>query len=161
MLSCSAAYNLARPSRRKQLLRRLDHAVIFVMIAATYTPVTVIALGEGSGDSLLTFVWAVAVLGACFKLMFPERLERAAVALYLLLGWSFVAAWEPIVAVVPRPALLLLALGGMLYSAGVAFFLLERLPYHTAIWHGFVLLAAACHYAAILGWLAPLPLSPA
>ena len=154
MLACSALYNLTPPSPRKALLRRLDHAAIFIMIAGTYTPFLLIPMRSAATDRLLAWVWAAAIAGAAAKLLRPQRLERLSVAFYLLLGWSFLLILDEMLAALPRPALLLLAAGGLLYTAGAAFHLLDRLPYHNAVWHALVLAAAACHYAAIMGYVA-------
>lgn len=152
MLTCSALYNLAPPSPRKERLRRFDHAAIFTMIAGTYTPLVLVRMRGAWG--LLLFVWAVAAVGVVLKLRYPRRFERLSIGLYLLLGWSIVVAADPLSAALPRPAIVLLAAGGLLYTGGVVFHLWERLPYHNAVWHGFVLAAAGCHFAAILRYVA-------
>lgn len=151
MLGCSALYNLAPEGRWKRAFRRLDHAAIFVMIAGTYTPFALLAMGGPEGLALLAFVWAVALGGVALKLGWPGRLERVSIVLYLALGWSALAALEPLAAALSPAGLILLATGGALYTVGVVFHLWERLPYQTAIWHGFVLAGAAAHYAAVLG----------
>ncbi len=150
MLGCSALYNLSAPGERKALYRRLDHAAIFLMIAGTYTPFLLLAVGGTWGVGLLVFVWLVAIAGAAVKLVFPGRFERASICAYLLLGWSVLAALDPVLAAVSPSAVTLLAIGGALYSIGVIFHVWERLPFQNAIWHAFVLAAAACHYAAVL-----------
>ena len=155
MLACSAAYNLTRPSFAKELLRRLDRGVIFVMIAGTYTAFMGIALPGWRGTLMLAFVWCGALAGAIVELVFPRRYERLLIGLCLLLGWSFLFVFDAVVAALPRAALLLLAGGGLLYTAGVAFHLWSRLPYHNAVWHALVLAAVICHYAAVIGWIAP------
>ena len=150
MLSFSASYNLVSHPGWKAVLRRYDHAAIFVMIAGTYTPFTLISMGDALGHALLSLVWLVALLGAAVKLLMPGRFERASIALYLALGWIMIFAIEPLILAVDRSSLMLLAVGGILYSAGVVFHLWERLTYSNAIWHAFVLAAAACHYVAVL-----------
>jgi hemolysin III len=154
MLGCSALYNLAGPGRWKAVLRRLDHAAIFVMIAGTYTPFMLIAVGGAWGLGLLAFVWSVALCGAMLKLFWPSRLDRLSVAAYLLLGWSVVVALGPLFGALSAAGLVLLGTGGLLYSLGVAFHLWHRLPYQNAVWHAFVLAAAACHFSAVLGEIA-------
>jgi hemolysin III len=149
MLGCSALYNLA-DGPRKALWRRLDHAAIFVMIAGTYTPFLVIAIGGAWGTGLLIFVWTVAAVGVVLKLLDPGRLETLSIAAYLSLGWTILVAIDRLIAAVSLRAFVLLAAGGILYSVGVLFYRWHRLPYQRAIWHGFVLTAAACHYFAIL-----------
>jgi hemolysin III len=96
-------------------------------------------------------VWTIAAIGIVIKLLFPRYLEGLTVGLYLIQGWAIVAAWHPLVTAVPTWVTILLGVGGVLYTIGVVFHLWERLPYQNAIWHGFVLTAASCHYAAVLG----------
>ncbi len=154
MLICSAAYNLAAASQRREWLRRFDHAAIFLMIAGTYTPFTTLTLG-GTWSILLTAgIWSVALAGAAAKLAFPRRLENASVALYLGLGWIGVIAARPVFAALDLPTLVLLAAGGLLYTLGTGFHLWRSLPFQNAIWHACVLSAAACHYAAVLHGIA-------
>ena len=150
VLGLSAAYNLWPVSPVKWLLRRFDHAAIYVLIAATYTPFLAEPQSGFAGLGLLAFVWVTALLGAIAKLLFPGRFDRCAIALYLLLGWSGIIGDLPLVAALPEPILWLLAAGGLFYSAGVAFHLWEKLRFQNAIWHAFVVVAACCHYAAVL-----------
>jgi hemolysin III len=154
MLVLSAAYNLWPVSPTKWLLRRFDHSAIYLLIAGTYAPFLaqmksgMVSVGLGIG------IWSSAAIGMILKLALPGRFDRLAVALYLLLGWSGVVAYEAIASTVPSSSLWLLVIGGMLYSIGIVFHTWRRLPFHNAIWHGFVLLAASCHYLAILACLA-------
>lgn len=150
MLGCSAAYNLAPGGRGKRVLRRLDHAAIFVMIAGTYTPVSLLGLRGDWGWGVVSVVWAGALIGAGLKLFAPGRFERAAIAAYLLLGWAGIVAIVPLVAALPALDLSLLGAGGLLYSLGVVAHVSKRMPYQNAIWHGFVLAAAACHFVVVL-----------
>ena len=154
MLGCSALYNLAGDGPRKALWRRLDHAAIFMMIAGTYTPFLAIAIGGAWGIGLLVFVWTVATTGAVLKVLYPGWRETRSIAAYLLLGWTIVVAIDRLIAATSLRALVLLMVGGIIYSVGVLFYCWHRLPYERAIWHGFVLTAAACHYFAILDLLA-------
>jgi hemolysin III len=150
MISLSAAYNLVphhRPS--KQVLRRLDHAAIFIMIAATYTPFAVNRLGYPEGDVILAAIWVTATLGVILKVLFPQRLEVASLGLYLGMGWMVVTVIKPLAASVAAVDFWLLIAGGLVYSAGVIFYVVERIPYHKAIWHAAVLAAAALHFTAI------------
>jgi hemolysin III len=154
MLICSALYNASTLPRRKDLLRRLDHAAIFVMIAGTYTPFLAVKIDGIWGQWLLVYVWAAAGVGVVLKLIWVNHFTRLSVALYLFLGWTIVVAFEPLLASMSPPAIMLLVLGGVLYSIGVLFHLWERLPYQRAIWHGFVAAAAVCHYLAIMDQVA-------
>ncbi|KAI95665.1 DNA-binding protein [Rhodomicrobium udaipurense JA643] len=148
MFSASAAYNLAPERRAKELLRRADHAAIFVMIAGSYTPFAVV-VGGGAGIGMLVAVWAIAALGVFVKLRFPRRFDRLCVALYLAQGWIVLAALRPLVRALPEDALTLLVAGGVVYTAGVPFHLMEWMRFHNVIWHVFVLAGAATQFFAI------------
>ena len=150
MIGASALYHAATSPRRRERLRRLDHAAIFLMIAGTYTPFALVGMGGPWGVGIAAFVWLAAVAGMALKLLSPHRLEGVSTLLYLALGWVILVAPGPLLAGVPLPAIALLALGGALYMAGIIFHLWRRLPYHNAVWHGFVLSAAGCHWLAIL-----------
>jgi len=150
MFSCSAAYNLVVRPKLKEVMRRLDHAAIFLMIAGTYTPFILIKMNTPWGLGLLAVVWTMAAIGISIKLFAPRFLEGLLIALYLVQGWAVIAAWEPLMSAMPGRVLTLLVIGGVLYTVGVVFHLWERLPYQNAIWHGFVLSAASCHYAAVI-----------
>jgi hemolysin III len=150
MISFSAAYNLMphhKPS--KQVLRRLDHAAIFIMIAATYTPFAVNRLGHPEGDVILAAIWVTATAGVILKVLFPRRLEVASIGLYLGMGWMVVTVIRPLAASLAATDFWLLIAGGIVYSAGVIFYAVDRIPYHKAIWHGAVLAAAVLHFTAI------------
>ena len=150
MISLSAAYNLVphhKPS--KQVLRRLDHAAIFIMIAATYTPFAVNRLGHPQGDVILAAIWVAATAGVILKVLFPRRFEVASLGLYLGMGWMVVTVIRPLAASLAAADFWLLVAGGLIYSAGVIFYIIDRIPYHKAIWHGAVLAAAVLHFTAI------------
>ena len=149
MFCCSAAYNLGRTSRHRNWLRNLDQAAIFLMIAGNYTPFTVLYL-QGAWSLVLTaLVWSIAFGGILIRLSRDGLFDRVSLALYLGLGWIGLVALFPLTSVVGVATLTLLVTGGLFYTAGVAFHLWERLPFQNAIWHGFVLTAAALHYAAV------------
>jgi hemolysin III len=150
MLSLSATYNLLPVSRWKWIFRRLDHSAIYLLIAATYTPFIARAALSLTSVALMAGVWGVAIFGIVLKLFFPGRFDRLAIGLYLAMGWSGVMVYDVIADALPGLTLWLIAIGGVLYSAGVIFHVWERLRFQNAIWHGFVLLAAGCHYAAVL-----------
>jgi hemolysin III len=145
----SASYHLVTRPRLKAVLRRFDHAAIYVKIAATYTPFALVKLGGPVGLALLAGVWIVAVTGAAAKLVAPGQFVRTAYVLYLAQGWACLLVLKPLVLALSATALELLVVGGVLYTVGVAFHLWHKLPYNNAIWHGFVLLASACHFVAI------------
>ena len=156
MLGFSAAYNLrearsaSRDDRWRDWLRRFDHAAIFVMIAGTYTPLVLLRLPEPWASGLTVAIWTAAVLGIAAKLLRPRGIETVSVVLYLLMGWIGLVAIDPLLASVERGALILVLVGGLVYSGGVVFHLSSRMRYQRALWHASVLIAASIHYAAIL-----------
>jgi hemolysin III len=150
MFGFSAAYNLIQEPNWKDWLRRCDQAAIFVKIGGTYTPFALLVVGGIRGIGLFVTVWIVALTAAVARLFFPDRLDRVAVGLYLALGWAVLLVIRPLAAALPLDALILLIVGGVLYTLGVVFHMWKRLAYQNAIWHGFVLAAASCHYAAVL-----------
>lgn len=150
MFGFSAAYNLWPVSRRKWLLRRFDHSAIYVLIAATYTPIFAELDDRVFAISLLAGVWGVALAGVFLKLFFPGRFDRVSVGIYLALGWSGVIAYDAGLSSLPRLAIWFILAGGLLYSFGIIFHAWQRLRFQNVIWHCFVLLGAACHYTAVL-----------
>jgi hemolysin III len=150
MLGCSAAYNLAANASRRGLLRQLDHAAIFLMIAGTYTPFTTCRLHGVWAIGMTAAVWTGAITGAAIKLICPRGIKPGSIVAYLALGWMILLGMRPMLASVGALTAILIGAGGVLYSIGVAFHLWRALPFHNAIWHSFVLVAASCHYAAIL-----------
>ncbi len=146
----SAGYNLVGRPGLKAILRRFDHAAIYVKIAATYTPFAMVKMGGAAGFGLLGAVWAVGLFGVAAKLFWPTQLVRTSYVLYLAQGWACLAALNPLTEALSGRALILLVLGGALYTVGVAFHLWHGLRYHNAIWHGFVLAGSACHFAAVV-----------
>ena len=149
MFCFSAAYNLSRGPKR-WLLRRCDHAAIFIKIAATYTPFAIAKMGGTVGIVLLAAVWGIALAGAGAKLIAPHRVARMSTLIYLAQGWTCIFTMQPLLAALSPTAMVLLLAGGVLYSVGAVFHLSERIPYHNAIWHAFVLVASACHFGAVL-----------
>ncbi len=146
MLGCSFAYRAALEPRRRQFLRRFDHAAIFAMIAGSATPFALARVGA-RGVIVAAALWTVAGLGIAFKLRFPIGGIRRSAIFYLVLGWVSLVAVGPAIS---AKTVMLIAAGGICYSAGIPFLLTWRSPYRLAIWHGFVLAGAACHFLAIV-----------
>lgn len=151
MIFASGIYNMVPESAwSKQLLRRIDHSAIFVMIAATYTPFAALRLGAPFGTIILIAIWLCASFGVALKVLFPRRFEIASIALYIGMGWMIVTVLKPLAASVASVDFWLLMAGGAVYSAGIVFYVIEHIPYHKAIWHAFVLVAAILHFSAVV-----------
>ena len=150
MLTASAAYNLTPPGRRKAVLRRIDHAMIYVMIAGSYTPFTLNRLDGAAGIALGVGVWVVALGGVALKLFAPWRFERLGFVLYLGLGWAILSVAEPLWRSLSPATLVLLLAGGVVYTVGAFIHTMDRLPYNIPVWHGLVVVAASCHFAAVV-----------
>lgn len=148
--ACSIAYNLTRTPVRQQFLRRIDHATIYLMIACSYTPFTTQCLEGSWAIGMTSAVWGIATVGIVAKLAFRQLPRAWSVAGYLALGWIALVALVPLIESVPRMALWLIAAGGLVYSLGVPFYVARRLPFRRAIWHTFVVAAAALHWVAVL-----------
>jgi hemolysin III len=153
VLSLSLAYNLWPMTPAKWILRRFDHAAIYLLIAATYTPFLAQIDDVALGGSMIALVWGAAVAGMAIKLVLPGRFDRLAVAFYLAIGWGGVVILRPLLDTLPPSALWLLLAGGIVYSSGVIFFAWHRLRFQSAVWHGFVVVGAGLHFAAVLDCL--------
>ena len=149
MLAFSLGYNFS-DGRRRNVFRRLDHSGIFLMIAGSYTPFTTLALKGAWAWGMTTAVWSIAGVGILGKLTVPHLREGIWIGLYLAMGWIVVVAAGPIAEALSRSALILLVIGGLLYSLGVVFHVRENLQFSRSIWHGHVLAGASVHWAAIL-----------
>lgn len=153
MLCASGAYHILAHTSARPILRRIDHAAIYVKIAGTFTPLTVL-LGSGFAYMILGLVWLLALIGASAKLMARRGQMGTAWLPYFLLGAAGVLLFVPLAGVVSLLSLVLMALGGLLYTAGILFYCWEKLPYANAIWHVFVLAASASFFVGITTALA-------
>jgi hemolysin III len=135
----------------------VDHASIYLLIAGTYTPFTLVTLEGAWGWSLFGVVWGLAIAGIIFKLFFTGRFDRLSVAIYVAMGWCGLVAIKPMMAALPTLGLWLLVAGGLAYTGGVIFYLLERMRYHHAIWHLFVMAGTTLHYFVVLFFVIPGP----
>lgn len=147
MISASALYNLTPNAGLNWLFRRLDHSAIYIKIAGTYTPFTLI---PGQGLWLMMGLWGAALCGVVLKCLSPERFRWAALALYLGMGWVGVLILPQMLASLPLATVILIIAGGVVYTLGVGFYLSTRLLFHYAIWHVFVLAASFLFYAAVM-----------
>jgi hemolysin III len=150
-----------RLPRAKSVLQVLDHSAIFLLIAGTYTPFTLVSLRGPWGWTLFGVIWTLALLGILARALMPRRPTALFVALYVVMGWTILVALDPMSQRLAPGGLRLLFAGGVAYTAGVAFYLWRRLPYHHAVWHGFVLLGSILHFFAVLLYVIPLEAAPA
>jgi hemolysin III len=155
MYTASTLYHSVRNPRAKAILQTFDHCAIFLLIAGTYTPFTLVTLYGPWGWSLFGVVWGLAILGIIFELTPLHRYRALSLGLYLGMGWAVVAAVKPMLAGVAPGGLFLLLAGGLSYTAGISFYLLRKLRYHHAIWHLFVLAGSIFHFFAVLNYVVP------
>jgi len=155
MYLASTLYHALPHPPAKRILRTVDHCAIFVLIAGTYTPFLLVSMQGPWGWSLLAVMWLTAAAGCLFKILATGKWELASVMLYVAMGWTVVVAFKPAVEMVPGGALALLLIGGLAYTAGVVFYLWNRLPYNHAIWHVFVMAGSLVHFIAIFLFVVP------
>ncbi len=155
--TASTAYHAIPASlpRAKGVLQTLDHTAIYLLIAGTYTPFTLVNLRGAWGWTLFGLVWGLAVAGILFDVLAPARLHWLSVVLYVAMGWLVVLAARPLARVMALGGILLLVAGGLAYTGGIAFYAWRRLRYHHAIWHGFVLVGSILHFFAVLFFVIP------
>ncbi|KPQ26006.1 MAG: hemolysin III [Halomonas sp. HL-48] len=141
----------------KQRFQLLDHCAIYLLIAGTYTPFLLVNMRGATGWALFAVVWSLALGGIACKLLWPQRLAVLRVVVYLLMGWMIVLASEEMAASLSTTGIVLLAVGGVVYTLGVIFYAVSAIPFNHAIWHLFVIGGSACHYAAIYYAVLPHP----
>ncbi len=155
LYTTSALYHGIANAAAKPVLQRIDHAAIFLLIAGTYTPFTLVTLRGNWGWTLFGLVWSIAIAGVVLELTAKKRNKRLSLSLYLGLGWLIVIAIKPMLRLVETNGLLLLLAGGVCYSAGVIFYVWKDLRYHHAIWHLFVLAGSALHFFSVFFYVIP------
>ncbi len=151
----STLYHSFQKARIKAVFRVLDHVSIFILIAATYTPLTLVNLRGPWGWSIFGVVWGLALFGIVVECSSLRRFRIASVLLYLGMGWTIIVALKPLLAMVQAGGLILLLVGGLFYTIGCLFYVWHRLPYNHAIWHLFVLAGSASHFFAVLFYVLP------
>ena len=152
--SSTLYHGVANP-RAKRVLKLIDHASIYLLIAGTYTPFTLVTLRGPWGWSLFGTIWGLALLGVSLERLWLHRPKWLAAAVYVAMGWIIVVAMGPLVAHLARPGLILLFAGGAAYTAGTLFYVAKRVPYMHAVWHAWVLAGSACHFVAVLRYVLP------
>ncbi|MCU7919999.1 MAG: hemolysin III family protein [Candidatus Thiodiazotropha sp. (ex Epidulcina cf. delphinae)] len=155
LYTASTLYHGVTAPRVKRILQRIDHAAIFLLIAGTYTPFTLVNLRGGWGWTLFGLVWGIAVFGVVLVALRWRRLKWLSLTLYLGLGWLVVIALKPLIESVETGGLILLLIGGLCYSLGVIFYVWERLAYHHAVWHLFVMAGSVLHFFSVFFYVVP------
>ena len=146
----STLYHAFPQPRVKKFFRILDHCSIFLLIAGTYTPVTLGAMRGGWGWTMFGVIWALAIAGINLKIFALDRWKILSVVIYVLMGWMVLVAVKPLLARVPPSFLMWMLIGGLSYTLGVFFFAFKKIPYHHSIWHLFVLGGSICHFFGML-----------
>jgi len=155
LYTASTLFHVVRPGPARARMEIFDHCAIFLLIAGTYTPFTLIALRGPVGWVVFGVVWGLAATGVFFKLFFIDRFRRVSTLIYVIMGWLILAAVGPLVRTVPVPALWWMLAGNLTYSVGIYFLLERRVPYAHAIWHVFALGGSLCHFVAVLSQVLP------
>lgn len=150
MFTFSLLNTVIRDPRRQAMIRLLDHSFIYCLIAGTYTPFCLLVLGGETGTRLLVIMWLAAALGVVLRIVLHKRFQHALITLYVAMGWAGVVHADLITTRLSSAGMVLLIVGGLLYTVPAPLHRFTRLKYHSAIWHGCVLAAAACHYAMVL-----------
>jgi hemolysin III len=153
---CSTLYHSLVRTRARHVLRIIDHSAIYLLIAGTYTPFALVSLRGRLGWLLFAIVWGLAILGIVFKSLAIGRFAIASVIVYIGMGWLGVFVTHPLLHALTWHGIFWIVLGGLFYTAGIVFFAFDRLSYFHALWHLFVLAGSACHYFAVLFYVARL-----
>ncbi len=151
----STLYHATTHPKLKNIFHVLDHVAIFLLIAGTYTPFTLVWMRDGWGWTLFGLIWGCALLGIGFKVFSFKRFRRASTVFYVLMGWVAVLFAKPMLAAIPEGAVIWLAMGGLFYTVGVIFYVWKSLRFGHAIWHLFVMAGSACHYLAVFFYILP------
>lgn len=153
----STLYHSFTNQKVKDIFKILDHAAIYLLIAGTYTPFTLIPLHGTIGWMIFSVVWSVAVIGIVLKCFFAKRFKLLSTICYLVMGWFALVMIKPLLASMHVYGLYWLLAGGLLYTVGAVFYLSQRLPYHHAIWHLFVIAGSIAHFVVVFQYVLPIP----
>ncbi|SMF56314.1 PAQR family membrane homeostasis protein TrhA [Pseudobacteriovorax antillogorgiicola] len=151
----STAYHWVKNPKLKQMCKVFDHVAIYFLIAGTYTPFTLITLGDTWGWWMFGIIWTLALIGTIFKLFFTGRFNLVSTLLYVAMGWLALIVTRPLIQSLDWDGFLLLAAGGAVYTLGTLFYLAERLPYNHAVWHIFVIGGSVLHFLSIFLYVKP------
>ncbi|HPQ68565.1 MAG TPA: hemolysin III family protein [bacterium] len=153
----STLYHGIQHPRAKEVLRVLDHSAIFLLIAGTYTPLALVTLHGPWGWAIFGVIWGIALVGIVLNAFLMKKLNWLFIILYVVMGWTAVVAIKPLIAMMPTGGLAWMGIGGLIYTAGVAFYAIKKIPFNHAIWHLFVLGGSICHFFGIFYYVLPMP----
>lgn len=155
LYTASTLYHSFKKPKLKHAFKILDHSLIYVLIAGTYTPFLLVTISGSVGWSMLIIVWSLAVVGILFKIFFIYRFKIISTIAYILMGWIIIFAIKPLFHTLPDGGLVWLISGGLAYTLGTIFYAWRNLPFNHAIWHLFVLAGSACHFFAVMFYVIP------
>jgi len=150
LFTMSTIYHALKPNRAKKVFRVFDHASIYLLIAGTYTPITLGVMRNALGWVLFSVVWGISILGIVLNSISIEKFKKISMVFYIITGWAVIMAVQPMLSLMTVKGLLLMLFGGIAYTGGIAFFAMKKVRYMHSIWHIFVLLGAVLQYFAIL-----------
>ncbi|WP_101758510.1 hemolysin III family protein [Oceanicoccus sp. KOV_DT_Chl] len=153
MYTASTLYHSFHSPNLKRFFQKLDHVAIYLLIAGTYTPYMMVSLSEGNGPMMLAIVWGLAVVGLILDTLITKRIKALQIVIYLLMGWVCVFEFNHLQEAIAQPGIALLVIGGIAYTVGVVFYVLDhkkKLNHAHGIWHLFVLVGSACHFVSII-----------
>lgn len=156
LYTASTLYHSFHPPKLKRIFQKLDHVSIYLLIAGTYTPYTLLSLRDSSGPLMLLIVWSLAIVGILIDTLSSRRRELIQMGVYLVMGWLVVIEYDQILANVPTLGVVWLTIGGVAYTLGIIFYTLDhhgKLNHAHGIWHLFVLIASTCHFISIIGYV--------
>lgn len=155
---CSTMLHSLPEGKWKDIFEILDHSMIYVLIAGTYTPFLLVTLRGALGWSMFGIVWGLAVIGIVFKIFFVKRFMILSTILYIAMGWMIIFTFGPLRSQLSEPGIALLVSGGIIYTIGSIFYVWRKIPHHHMVWHIFVIAGSVCHFFSILFYVLPLPI---
>jgi len=156
LYTMSTLYHSFHPPKLKKIFQKLDHVSIYLLIAGTYTPYMLVSLREHNGLIMLLFVWTLAVIGLLLDIFIPKRIEWLQVLIYLIMGWICTLNFSELQAAIPTAGVVWLTMGGIAYTVGIVFYVLDslkKLRHAHGIWHLFVLSGSICHFISIVAYV--------
>ena len=156
LYTMSTLYHSFHPPKLKKLFQKFDHVSIYLLIAGTYTPYMMVSLAKGKGHLILALEWGLAILGLLLDIFIPKRMESLQIVIYLVMGWLCVVQFSNLQAAIPPPGMAWLTVGGIAYTVGILFYVLDsmnRLRHAHGIWHLFVLSGSVCHFVSIIAYV--------